>query len=189
MDAKTAFTLSPFQIIETLNREQQQIDWGLKSLDIPKLWKQTKGEGIKIAVLDTGIAENHPDLKDAICEKKDFTKGPDCIYDNCGHGTHCAGIIAARHNSKGVVGVAPESKLIICKVTEDNETASSKIITQSILWAVENGADIISISMVSKMPSKEVLNAIKIAEKKCIRDLCRRKRRSSFRYCWLSSLL
>ena len=80
----------------------ETIDWGLKLLGIPPLWKETQGEGIKVCVLDTGIALEHPDLQPAILEARDFTRSPSGAYDAQGHGTHVSGIIAARRNLRPV---------------------------------------------------------------------------------------
>jgi len=133
---------------------------GLKLLGIPPLWKDTQGEGIKVAVLDTGIALEHPDLQPAILEARDFTRSPSAAYDAQGHGTHVSGIIAARRNAHGIVGVAPESKIITAKVLNDEGAGTSKDIVAGIHWAVESGADILSMSLGSPEPDEEIHQAL-----------------------------
>jgi subtilisin family serine protease len=89
----------------------QQITWGIARIKAPEAWKNYTGTNVKIAVLDTGISNSHPDLTVSgginLAGKSKNKKWND---DN-GHGTHVAGIIAARNNSIGVVGVAPDAQL------------------------------------------------------------------------------
>ena len=146
----------------------ETIDWGLKLLGIPPLWKETKGEGIKVAVLDTGIALEHPDLRPAIFESRDFTRSPSAAYDAQGHGTHVSGIIAARRNAHGIVGVAPEAKIIAAKVLNDEGSGTSQDIVAGIHWAIESGADILSMSLGSPEPDEKIHQALLLAISKGI---------------------
>jgi len=146
----------------------ETIDWGLKLLGIPPLWKETKGEGIKVAVLDTGIALEHPDLRPAIFESRDFTRSPSAAYDAQGHGTHVSGIIAARRNAHGIVGVAPEAKIIAAKVLNDEGSGTSQDIVAGIQWAIESGADILSMSLGSPEPDEKIHQALLLAISKGI---------------------
>ena len=139
------------------------IDWGLKLLGVPPLWKETQGDGIKVGVLDTGIALEHPDLRPAILEARDFTRSPSAAYDAQGHGTHVSGIIAARRNAHGIVGVAPETKIITAKVLNDDGAGTSQDIVAGIHWAMEAGADILSMSLGSSEPDEEIHQALLLA--------------------------
>ncbi len=138
---------------------KEVIDWGLKALGVPDIWKQTEGEGIKVAVLDTGIATHHPDLKDAIIKTKDFTG--DGIEDRQGHGTHCAGIIGARHDQAGIIGVAPKVQLMIGKVLNNHGSGRISWIIEGMKWAVAEGADIISMSLGASTGTPELEQACK----------------------------
>ena len=69
----------------------QTVDWGLELLGVDKAWAHTRGKGVKVAVLDTGVHLNHPDLQNNILASRDFTGGG-TAQDVRGHGTHCAGI-------------------------------------------------------------------------------------------------
>ena len=124
---------------------QERIDWGSKLHDLPAAWRRTRGSGIRVAVLDTGVDADHPDLVNAIEATQDFTG--DGVEDVHGHGTHCAGIIAARRNNVGFVGVAPECQLLIAKVLGNNGSGSNSDIASGVNWAVDSGADIISMSL------------------------------------------
>lgn len=137
----------------------QIVDWGVKLLGVPDLWKQTRGKGIKVAVLDTG-APDHPDVASAVILSKDFTGSRFGMADKNGHGTHCASIIAAQDNSIGVVGIAPEASLLAGKVLGDSGSGSSQSVANGIYWAIEQGADIISMSLGSPVPDQRIRTAV-----------------------------
>ncbi len=153
--------LPPFKV-ELLETQQlsEIIDWGLRSLNVPEVWQKTQGEGVKVAVLDTGAALDHPDLSEAIIDAKDFTGGDD-PRDRNGHGSHCSGIVAARANQTGVVGVAPKAQLLIGKVLNDSGYGRMKWIIDGIYWALEQKADIISMSLGSRSPFPDLEKAVK----------------------------
>ncbi len=159
------FCIPPFKVEEVFLGLAETRDWGVRLLNIPSLWRLTEGEGIKVAILDTGITLTHPDLVGAFprFSYKDFTSSPSGISDQNGHGTHVAGIIAARKNNTGVVGVAPKADLIIGKVLGDNGAGTAKGIARGIDWAVEKGADIISMSLGSQVSVPLIHDAIKNA--------------------------
>jgi subtilisin family serine protease len=145
------------------------VNWGLICEGIPDLWKITKGQGIKVAILDTGIAQHHQDLIGAVVQGIDFTGSTNGIEDKIGHGTHCAGIIGARSNKFGVVGVAPECQLMICKVVADNNLCQDQAVINGLGWAMTNGADVISISAGTKMSTDILHNTIiAVSKKACI---------------------
>ena len=162
------YRLPPFKVDKVMLATAETIDWGLKLLGIPPLWKETQGEGIKVCVLDTGIALEHPDLQPAILEASDFTHSPSAAYDAQGHGTHVSGIIAARRNAHGIVGVAPQSKIIAAKVLNDEGAGTSKDIVAGIHWAIASGADILSMSLGSPEPDEEIHQALLLAISKGI---------------------
>lgn len=124
------------------------------------------GAGIKVAVLDTGIDYNHPDLKD------NYRGGYNFVYDNddpfddsmsayvpTGHGTHVAGIIGARNNGTGVVGVAPEVSLYAVKVLNAGLAGDVSDIIAGIEWAINNNVQIISMSIGSNLYSEALREA------------------------------
>lgn len=144
----------------------ETIDWGLRACSIPDTWKETSGKNIKVAVLDTGASLKHPDLIGQILKAKDFTKSTSGPYDSNGHGTHCAGIIAGNKNDSGIIGVAPECKLLIGKVLNDEGAGSSKSISEGIKWAADENADIISMSFGAHTKDKDIASAVKYAYSK-----------------------
>lgn len=122
-------------------------DWGHAAIDVDGAWKATKGKGVTVAVLDTGIDHGHRDFKDAIKASRDFTGSRSGDADVHGHGSHCAGIIGARENGVGMVGVAPECLILSGKVLNDRGYGSSSGIAAGVDWAVANSAEVISISI------------------------------------------
>ena len=97
------------------------------------------GAGVKVAVLDSGIDYNHPDLNDNYQGGWDFVNNDDDPMDDNGHGTHVAGTIAAEDNGVGVVGVAPHAKLYALKVLNASGSGSFSGIIAAVQWCVENG--------------------------------------------------
>lgn len=88
---------------------QQTLPWGVDRIDADLVWSYNKGTGVKVAIIDTGIDYTHPDLDANYRGGYDFVNDDADPKDDHGHGTHCAGIVAAEDNDIGVVGVAPEA--------------------------------------------------------------------------------
>lgn len=129
--------LIPFKI-ESFQSMANEIPWGIAQLQAPEIWaKGEKGKGIVVAVCDTGIDRNHPDLAGNIIGGHNFTNegAPDDYQDRNGHGTHVAGTIAAVENGTGVVGVAPEAKLLICKVLNAQGSGDYSQIVNGVRFA------------------------------------------------------
>jgi len=138
--------------------------WEITKFNIPEYWKQSRGEGVKIAVIDTGVDFNHEDLKDNILVGKNFVEKNKDPMDVAGHGTHVASTIAAKDNNYGIVGVANKSKIIPIKALDDTGNGSLNNICQSIIWATDNGADFITMSLGSSGTSSHLKSAIDYAE-------------------------
>nr|AIE99720.1 peptidase S8 and S53 subtilisin kexin sedolisin (vpr) [uncultured marine thaumarchaeote KM3_115_G03] len=102
------------------------------------------GSGIIISVIDTGIDFNHPDLDGQIIGGYDFVDKDEMPEDTNGHGTQVTGIITANGNLKGL---APNSKILVYKVSEDGESVPTSMIIKAIEKSIEDGADIINISL------------------------------------------
>ena len=112
------------------------------------------GDGILIAILDTGIDASHPDLKGQIARGGRYFDGnsdegnaePDSYHDGNGHGTHVAGIIAAAKNGLGVTGVAYGAKLLPIKVLSDDGRGYDSAIVAGMIYAIDSGARILNLS-------------------------------------------
>jgi len=120
------------------------------------------GNGIVISIIDTGIDLNHPDLEGQIIGGYDFVDNDDMPEDINGHGTQVAGIIASNGNLKGI---APNSKILMYKVSEDGESVPSNLIIKAIEKSIEDGADIINISLGINQTNTKIDQAVNKAIK------------------------
>ncbi|NWJ20296.1 S8 family serine peptidase [Marine Group I thaumarchaeote] len=123
------------------------------------------GTGIKVAVIDTGVDFNHPDLfgwgpDGKVVGGYNFIREDELPLDTNGHGTQVAGVIAADGQA---IGVAPKAKILAYKVSEDGEEVSSELIIRAIEKAIEDGADIINISLGVNKTNAKIDRAVSIA--------------------------
>lgn len=129
--------LIPFKV-ESIEAKAEVLPYGIKMIDAPDVWATgEKGNGVVVAILDTGIDTTHPDLKDRIIGGHNFTDdgAPEDFTDRNGHGTHVAGIIGASEEGSGVIGVAPEVKFLIVKVLGADGSGSYEGIINGIDYA------------------------------------------------------
>ncbi|WP_369276124.1 type VII secretion-associated serine protease mycosin [Streptomyces sp. R11] len=135
--------------------------WALDAMHTEEAWQTTKGKGITVAVLDTGVEADHPDLAGNVLEGKDMVgfgaERGDRAWAR--HGTAMAGIIAGHGhgagNGDGVMGIAPEAKILPVRVIlEDGDPARAKArssrgnaLAEGIRWAADHGADVINLSL------------------------------------------
>lgn len=148
--------------------KSELLPWGIRAIGGEYFLEKDNinGDGVKIAILDTGISQ-HKNLEIAggisfVSDSKDY-------YDDNGHGTHIAGIIAANKNSSGKVsGVASQADIYSVKVLNKNGIGSYSEVIEGIYWSIENKMDVISISFGGAQESEILHNAIKAAVKKGI---------------------
>lgn len=159
-------SLFPYEREEVFSVQDamQKYGWGITAFDLPGVWSKSKGEGVKVAVLDTGVDLDHPDLNKNILPGFNFVNPGKQPWDDNQHGTHVAGIIAASNNEIGMVGVAPEAKIIPVKVLNKGGNGSLLDVAKGIRWAVDEGkADLICMSLGSPNPVQEVRKAVQYA--------------------------
>ncbi|WP_393062161.1 S8 family serine peptidase [Streptomyces sp. LN549] len=123
-------------------------------INAPQAWADGyDGKGVKVAVLDTGIDADHPDVKDRILESKSFVPGQD-VDDKHGHGTHVASTIAGSGAASDGVnkGVAPAAGLLVGKVLGNDGSGADSGIIEAMEWAKAEGADVVSMSLGSSVP-------------------------------------
>ncbi|MFD7283309.1 type VII secretion-associated serine protease mycosin [Streptomyces sp. NPDC059862] len=143
------------------SKQYEGLPWALQRVNLDELWAQSKGQGVQVAVIDTGVDVKNPQLKPAV----DASKGKNFLppknakgekiergnaqgtTDTVGHGTRVAGIIAARPaKGTGFVGLAPEATVIPIKQNDAEGNGTADTLADSIRYAVQAGADVINIS-------------------------------------------
>jgi type VII secretion-associated serine protease mycosin len=141
------------------------LQYGLSIVKANLAWQITTGSPkVNIAVIDTGVDLNHPDLKDNLSRGYVSVKGVTSPNDDNGHGTHVAGIIASiSNNQKGGVGLSPNCKIMPIKSLSAKGEGNDSDIAEGIIWAVDNGANIINLSLGGPSAGKTLENAIKYA--------------------------
>jgi subtilisin len=163
---KVAYVEDDVEVQATEYNSGGMQDWGVIKIGANLVHPTNKGTGIKVAVIDTGINYGHIDLKDnsldVLGNKLGYnflSQGTTPPIDDNGHGTHCAGIIAAELNSAAVVGVAPEAKIYALKVLNSAGSGYTSDIIAAIQWACDNGIQIISMSLGSSVGSTSMETA------------------------------
>jgi serine protease len=122
--------------------------WGHVQLHLDEAYDTSTGDGVVIAILDSGIDLDHPDLVNKIVPGWDFIENDDQPQDENGHGTHVAGIAAATtNNGIGIAGAAPDARIMPVRVMNALGVGDPEVISQAIVWAADNGADIINLSL------------------------------------------
>jgi thermitase len=130
-------------------------------IDAPEAWQIEPGNStMLIAILDSGIDQDHPDLMGKITANNDFT-GSGTVNDFYGHGTHVAGIAAANtDNGIGVAGIGYQSRLLNGKVLNDQGLGAYSWIAEGIFWAVDQGAKVINLSLGGSRKSVTLEDAV-----------------------------
>ncbi|MDH6089600.1 S8 family peptidase [Umezakia ovalisporum] len=161
-------------------------NWGADLVKAPSAWAQGyTGQGVIVAVLDTGIDYNHVDLNNNIWTNSgeiagngidddgngyvddvqgwNFTDNSNNVKDINGHGTHVAGTIAGEKNNLGVTGIAYDAKVMAVKVLNDEGMSYNSSVADGIYYAVNNGAKVINLSLGGNFPNGKIKAAIEYA--------------------------
>jgi len=143
-DASVAYVEDDFAMVPLGTK--QTVDWGVSKIDAPGAWALGfRGQGIKVGIFDSGIDVDHPDL--AIAGGIDLVGDGNGLDDCNGHGTHVAGIVAARDGSRHTVGVAPSALLYSMRFADcDWAGATLEKMIQAVEWAIDNGMDVVNMS-------------------------------------------
>ncbi|NJN82314.1 MAG: S8 family serine peptidase, partial [Caldilineaceae bacterium] len=154
MPNQPIFLIEPTQVTnDDLGKQESKkgMTWGLEQLEIPKVWERTQGAGVRVAVLDTGVFSQHEALAGRVTDYtlidplgRRIATTPH--FDGGNHGTHVCGTIAGGKTAAGVsIGVAPAAELLVASVLVGSSTL--RTLLEGIDWAVENGANIINMSL------------------------------------------
>lgn len=150
--------------------EVRNRQWHLDFLRIAKAHQITRGEGVTVAVVDSGVDYRHPDLRGALLPGRNFSSGRrDGWEDPTGHGTAMASLIAGRGHGAdhraGVLGVAPGVRVLPVRVKGAGPVSSARALEQGIEWAADHHADVVSISL-TDVADPEVAEAVRYAQHK-----------------------
>ncbi|BAY75754.1 peptidase S8/S53 [Nostoc linckia NIES-25] len=164
-------------------------NWGADLVKAPEVWAQGyTGQGVVVAVVDTGVDRNHEDLRNNIWTNANeiadngidddgngyvddnygwnFSANNNNTLDGNGHGTHVSGTIAGENNNYGVTGIAYNAKIMPVKVLNDSGSGSYNSIAKGIRYAVDNGADVINLSLGGRYSNRTLESAINYASSK-----------------------
>ncbi|MER7624843.1 type VII secretion-associated serine protease mycosin [Streptomyces sp. NPDC126503] len=156
-------------------RDQQ---WHLDAFGAEEIWKRSTGKGVTVAVIDSGVDKNNPDLRGQVLTGKDFAAAEeegDQFTDYMGHGTGMAGLIAgtgARDGGNGAFGLAPGSKILPVRVPgldagegsmADSDKVFNRVVPPAIKYAADSGAKVINISLSATAGSQELTDAVAYA--------------------------
>ena len=149
------------------NDPQYNKQWNFRDINVEQAWDETKGAGVTVAVIDTGVSKV-PDLKSTkFVAGYDFVKNKDDASDDHGHGTHVAGTIAqSTNNGYGVAGIAYEASIMPLKVLSASGGGTVADIAEAIKFAADNNADVINMSLGGGGASSMMEEAIKYAHDK-----------------------
>mgnify|MGYP002633746919 CR=1 FL=1 len=116
--------------------------WGIEKVKAPAVWGTTKGAGVTIAVIDTGVDSDHPELDGRVTLGACFVSGEALSEDENGHGTHVAGTVAGSDS-----GIAPDAEILAVRVLDASGRGNESSVIAGILHAVEQGVDVINLSL------------------------------------------
>ncbi len=156
-----------YSTLGTPNDPDYSKQWNFRSINVEKAWEDTKGEGVTVAVIDTGVSRV-PDLKDTKFVKGyDFVNDREVADDDNGHGTHVAGTIAqTTNNGYGVAGIAYQASIMPLKVLSAGGGGTIADIAEAIKFAADHGADVINMSLGGGGESQAMKEAIAYAHSK-----------------------
>lgn len=158
------FSLPPYTLHEVGNIEtlSDSLQWGLVNLNVPDVWKETMGEGIRVMTLDTGTTK-HPDLLPNLNLNlaKSFIPNEDVFDTGTFHATHVQGIVASASNGYGVIGVAPKATIIPVKVLSKSGMSSGDSVLKGLQYALQVNPDIVNMSLGTYSPMSKEKELIK----------------------------
>ncbi|MDI3533819.1 MAG: in [Thermosediminibacterales bacterium] len=146
----------------------QVIPLGIARIGAADVWDKYKGNGVKVAVIDSGIDLEHPDLQPNIEGGINTFDSFITPVDENGHGTHIAGIIAAADNNFGVIGVAPKARIYSVKVLDRRGEGFLSNIIKGLEWCVKNRIKVINMSIGIQEPNEALKRALEAVTKKGI---------------------
>jgi major intracellular serine protease len=169
--------LLPFTLNRQFRGKESKTPYGIEMIKAKSIWgNSNQGNGIKIAVIDSGCDVNHESLKDNIVAVRNFTdedgKNHNIVVDRVGHGTHVIGTIAANGNNNTIMGVAPKADIYVLKAIDRTGSGKVSWVVNAIYYAIEQNVDIISMSLGMPKSTEKLEKAVKEAVNKNILLVC-----------------
>lgn len=169
--------LLPFILNNEVRGNNVKTPYGVNMINAKSFWDESsRGEGITIAVIDSGCDINHESLKNNIVGVRNFTsedgKDPNIVIDRVGHGTHVTGTIVANGNNNTILGVAPSANIYVLKAIDRTGSGKLSWVINAIYYAIEKKVDIISMSLGMPGNSDKLERAVKEAIKQNILVVC-----------------
>ena len=150
----------------TVFQPLESLPWGIDRIDADLAWSTTTGDPVKVAVVDTGIYLNHPDLAQNIKGGYNAINPTKSANDDNGHGSHVSGIIGALDNEIGVIGVGPRIDLYAVKVLNRNGSGYLSDVIEGLDWAIQNKMQVVNMSLgtSSDIPSfRDAIQRVNVA--------------------------
>lgn len=168
--AEPHFLYMTNEAIEPNDKLFAKYQWNLPAIETIPGWDVNRGsEDVLVAVVDTGVDLNHPDLKGRTVAGMNIVNKGAQPLDDVGHGTHVAGVISALvNNDEGVAGISWYNKIMPVKVLDESGAGSTYAVAQGIIWAADHGAKVINMSLGNYADSQFLHDAIKYAYDKDI---------------------
>ncbi|MGH3657293.1 MAG: type VII secretion-associated serine protease mycosin, partial [Micromonosporaceae bacterium] len=141
--------------------EVREKQWSLEMLHARDAWRQSTGDGVVVAVLDSGVDADHPDLEGQVLDGYNTVDENTDTRDVDGHGTAVATVIAGRDDDAGVAGLAPDAAILPVRV--GGERMYDHDVAEGIRWAVDHDASVINMSLGSARSSPEMTEAVEYA--------------------------
>ncbi|MDK2562751.1 S8 family peptidase [Romboutsia sedimentorum] len=169
--------LLPFTLNRQFRSKESKTPYGIEMIKAKTIWDDSnQGNGIKIAVIDSGCDINHESLKDNIVAVRNFTdedgKSHNIVVDRVGHGTHVIGTIAANGKNNTIMGVAPKADIYVLKAIDRTGSGKVSWVVNAIYYAIEQNVDIISMSLGMPKSTEKLEKAVKEAVNKNILLVC-----------------
>jgi hypothetical protein len=154
-DDTSVLSIEEEQTVRAFGDPMRHDQWALNRVSYEAAWPASKGGGVTVAVVDTGVLGNHEDLAGAVVPGIDLASDRNSVdpsgrgmVDPGGHGTHVAGIIGARaNNGRGIAGGAPGVKIMPIRVLDAHGGGVASDVAEGIIWAAEHGARVINVSL------------------------------------------
>lgn len=135
--------------VHALGDPMRSQQWALDRVPFEAAWTVTRGRGVVVAIIDSGVNAAHQELSGSVLPGKDYVNaGSDARIDPNGHGTHVAGVIAAHvNNGLGIAGAAPDVRILPIRVLDANGGGVASNVAKGIIWAADHGARVINLSL------------------------------------------